>query len=120
MDDASKDEKVIDRAAKSVKPVRGKNGGKRPGSGRKKGTPNPATIEQKGTLAELARQHTGKAIEILLKVAEGSESDAARVSAVAQLLDRGYGKPTQAIEHNGSLWLELGERVIRAKENASS
>lgn len=76
-------------------------GGKRPGAGRPKGAKDTATREQGGSLAELARQHTTDALKTLVKIATAGESEAARVTAANALLDRGYGKPTQAVEHSG-------------------
>lgn len=76
-------------------------GGKRPGAGRPKGSRDTATVEQKATLEELARSHTPLAMQTLADVAQKSESDAARVSAAQAILDRGYGKPRQAVEHAG-------------------
>lgn len=76
-------------------------GGKRPGAGRKKGSRAVATIEQGGTLAELARRHSGEAIAALVKVMKEAESEAARVSAANAILDRGYGRPPQSHEHTG-------------------
>lgn len=76
-------------------------GGKRPGAGRPKGSRDRATIEQRGTLEELARAHTSTALNVLVSVAQASDSDAARVSAANAILDRGYGKPSQAVEHTG-------------------
>jgi hypothetical protein len=71
-------------------------GGKRPGAGRPKGRKDKATIEQKGTLEELARAHTATALGALVSIAEGGESESARVAAANALLDRAYGKPRQA------------------------
>lgn len=78
-----------------------KRGGKRPGAGRPRGAQNRATKEQKGTLQELARSHTETALKTLVEVARKGESDAARVSAANALLDRAYGKPSQAVEVAG-------------------
>jgi len=77
-------------------------GGKRPGAGRPKGAKARATIEQKGTLEELARAHTATALMTLVTISTSGESEAARVSAANALLDRGYGKPRQAVEHSGA------------------
>ena len=52
-------------------------------------------------MEELAREHTDTALSVLVQVAQASESDAARVSAANAILDRGYGKPKQAMEHTG-------------------
>jgi len=68
-------------------------GGKRPGSGRKKGTPNKATAEIK----ELCRVHAPAVIQELARLATKAESEQARVSAAKELLDRGFGKSTQPI-----------------------
>src|ERR1044072_5042431 len=47
---------------------------------------------------ELARAHTGDAIETLVSIMTNPKSaPAARVSAANALLDRGYGKPPQHV-----------------------
>lgn len=61
--------------------------------GRVAGTPNKITAEIKA----LAREHAPEAIAKLVKIIRTSESDQASVAAVRELLDRGYGKPTQFI-----------------------
>jgi hypothetical protein len=51
---------------------------------------------------ELARVHTGQAIETLVSIMTNPKSaPAARVSAANALLDRGYGKPPQHITGEG-------------------
>ena len=51
---------------------------------------------------ELARKHTGKAIETLVSIMDNPKAaPAARVSAANSLLDRGYGKPPQHITGEG-------------------
>ena len=73
--------------------------------GRVKGVPNKATREIKA----LAQQYTDQALATLVQVMQASESDAARVAAARELLDRGYGKSTQAVtgEGGGPMKLEL-------------
>ena len=78
-----------------------KRGGKRPGAGRPVGSRDTATIEQRGTIEELARSHAPTAMATLVDIAAKGESEAARVSAANAILDRGYGKPMQAMEHTG-------------------
>jgi hypothetical protein len=80
-----------------------KRGGKRPGAGRRKGSVARATREQKGTLGELARRYTDVAMATLASVAKKGESESAKVAASIAILDRGYGKPAQAVEHRGSI-----------------
>ena len=53
-------------------------------------------------LAELAKQYTDDALETLRSIAAEGESESARVSAANALLDRGYGRPSQAIQHSGA------------------
>ena len=51
---------------------------------------------------ELARAHTGEAIDTLVSImANAKAAPAARVSAANALLDRGYGKPPQHITGEG-------------------
>ena len=76
-------------------------GGKRPGAGRPRGSSKRVTAEQYAELSALARQYAKSAILALVKVATKGESEAARVSAATAILDRGYGKPAQSLEHSG-------------------
>src|SRR6516165_403440 len=50
-----------------------------------------------GPLRELARQHAPEAIKELARLALKAKSETARVVAIRELLDRGYGKPTQFV-----------------------
>jgi hypothetical protein len=45
----------------------------------------------------LARAYTSMGVRQLAGIAENGTSEAARVSAIAQLLDRGWGRPAQPI-----------------------
>lgn len=80
--------------------------GRKPGTpktgGRQVGTPNKSTAEQKAALEAAAQQRGVKMIEILESIAERGSPDAARVSAATALLDRGFGRPRQALEHSGT------------------
>lgn len=60
-------------------------------AGSRKGVPNKATAEIKG----LAQKHAPEAIKELARLAKAAESEAARVAAIKELLDRGYGKAAQ-------------------------
>lgn len=62
--------------------------------GRSAGTPNKATAEIK----QLAQVHGPRMVEELARLAVRAESEAARVSAIRELLDRAYGRPPQSIE----------------------
>jgi hypothetical protein len=63
------------------------------GQGRPKGVPNKATAEIK----DLARAYGPEVLERLYALAKGAESEQARVAACKEILDRGYGKPSQSV-----------------------
>jgi hypothetical protein len=65
--------------------------------GRAKGTPNKATADIKA----LAQEHAPKAIAELARLVGAAESEQARVAAIKELLDRGYGKPAQEMALTG-------------------
>src|SRR3954447_22241066 len=76
--------------------------GCRPGErrgGRVAGTPNRNTAEIK----EIAQQYGPAAVAALAQLAgltkgrPGAESEAARIAAMKEILDRGYGRPTQHV-----------------------
>lgn len=64
------------------------------GKGRPKGVPNKATADIKA----LAQTYSAEAMQTLFRIAMTSESDQARVSAIKELFDRGYGKAKQSID----------------------
>jgi hypothetical protein len=47
---------------------------------------------------ELARQHAPSAITELARLALKAKNETARIAAIRELLDRGYGRPRQAME----------------------
>lgn len=74
-----------------------KHGGKRSGAGRPKGTVNKATAD----IRARAQEYTDEALSILLSIARNeAASEAARVAAAKDILDRGHGKPRQTIDAN--------------------
>lgn len=84
--------------------------------GRVKGVPNRATADIKA----LAMSYTEEAFEALIGVARNSESDAARVAAIKEILDRGYGKSRQAVEHSGADGEKLVIQIVRLADNSAS
>jgi hypothetical protein len=71
-------------------------GGKRPGAGRKKGSPNKATIAR-----QIAQFYTSEAIEVLRSVcADSTAGEMARVQAACKLLDL---LPSQLLQTKGAL-----------------
>jgi hypothetical protein len=94
-------------------------GGARPGAGRPPGSKDKATRLAGATLGELARAHTSEALEAILNTLRNTESDTARIAAANALLDRGYGKPSQSVDHknsDGSLNLANPIAVLSALE----
>ena len=91
---------------------RGSKPGEKRGPGRK-GIPNKATKEAKLALEDLAKGHAEAALQALVSVATGGEFEAARVSAAVAILDRGYGKPRQAVEHAGPDGGALQIQIVR-------
>jgi hypothetical protein len=49
-------------------------------------------------LQDLARTHTAMAIRVLAHVARKGKNESARIMAASMLLDRGFGKPPQAVD----------------------
>ncbi|CAN2532548.1 hypothetical+protein [Methylocapsa aurea] len=92
-------------------PSKSKRGGKRPGAGRKpKGFVKPSAISELNRVAALAtappdeidgvaQRHARSAIEALVKLLFYGSSEAAKIAAAKEILDRGYGKP--AVEIGG-------------------
>lgn len=72
-------------------------GGKRPGAGRKPGVRNKITAEVK----DLAQQYVPAVMVELARLATNAESEAARVAAIKEILDRAYGKSSQPITGDG-------------------
>jgi len=76
-------------------------GGKRPGAGRPGGSENRDTAARRAALADLMGGHVQTAIAALAQIARNGESEAARVSASVAILDRCFGRPAQAVHHDG-------------------
>lgn len=62
-------------------------------SGRKKG-------HQVYDIKYLAAKHGSDCMNVIAEIMLKGETDAVRLSAAKELLDRGYGKPTQNIDAN--------------------
>ena len=74
-------------------------GGSKPGErrgGRQKGTPNKSS----GEMRELAQAYGPKALATIVRLMD-SQDDDMKLRASQTLLDRGYGKPSQQLQHAG-------------------
>lgn len=68
--------------------------------GRQKGVPNKATAD----IRDAAREYTAQALQTLVDVmSDAKQPGPARVAASNAILDRGFGKPTQPLEHSGEM-----------------
>jgi hypothetical protein len=81
--------------------------------GRVKGTLNKATADVK----EAAQKYTGEAVDALATIMRTSESDAARVAAIKEILDRGHGKARQPLDVEGNLGVTV--EIVRFADTAS-
>lgn len=97
-------------------------GGKREGAGRKVGSLNKATSEARFEIKELAQKHAPAALAELARLMASAESEATRVAAIKEILDRAYGKAPQAItgddggpvQHSITIsWMTEGEARTR-------
>ncbi len=70
-----------------------RHGGPRPGSGRPKGRKDAKTLE----IEAEARPYGHFALKALVRLVKCSKSDSVRVAAAIAILDRGYGRPRQAV-----------------------
>src|SRR5262245_63392110 len=61
----------------------------------------PDRVKVRQELRELARQCTEQALKQLVHIAFHSKSDAVKLGAIKELLDRGHGRSVQAVEHSG-------------------
>ncbi len=64
-----------------------------------------------GEIRDLARRHGKFAIAKLVELAK-SDNPRVAVAACSELLDRGYGRPAQSIEHSGGLE-HRGQLIIK-------
>jgi hypothetical protein len=86
------------------------------GRGRPKGSLNKITMDVK--LA--AQAFTDDALSTLAQIMREGESEAARVAAANSILDRGHGKPKQAIDVDGNLHIKAVEwRVVDPKPSGT-
>jgi Family of unknown function (DUF5681) len=84
-----------------------------PGRGRpfqpgQSGNPNGRPKRDR-EIEELTRQHTPEVIAALVGICSDPKAPpAARVAAATAILDRGWGKPRQHLEHSG----EMAQRYV--------
>lgn len=99
----------------SEDPKIGENRRGNAGKGRPKGSVNKATADVKAA----AQKYTDEAMDELARIMRESESDAARVSAIKEIFDRGHGKPKQSLDVAGNLEVQyriVERRIVRPSD----
>ena len=80
---------------------------------RKPGRPKGALNKATAAVKEVAGEYGPEAISTLAEIMRSPEHPAAaRVSAANGLLDRAYGKPTQAVEVDANLRGEVVSKIV--------
>ena len=100
-----------------AKVAKSSNRGSKPGErrgGRKKGVPNKATAE----IRTIASKYGPEAVRELARLATEAESEAARVAAIKELLDRGFGKSPQPLtgEDGGAIQHEVIRKIVDTRK----
>jgi hypothetical protein len=68
---------------------------------KKGGRPKGSTSSIKRDLAERCRANDARYVQILDDIAQNSTNEGYRLTAIRDLMDRGHGRPTQAISGQG-------------------
>lgn len=55
-------------------------------------------IQTTAEMRELVSQHATEAIKELARLTVSAKSETTRIAVIRELLDRGYGKPTQSLD----------------------
>ena len=79
--------------------------------GRKKGTPNKSTSE----IRTLAQEYGPEAIRRLVSLMRQSDDRKVQLAAAKELLDRGYGRPTEVVQSSDNVIGGLAERLRAAR-----
>lgn len=75
--------------------------------GRKKGTPNKATADVK----EAAQKYGPAALKKLAALMQSAESEQAQIAAAKEILDRAYGRASQAISGDLTLTHKVSDEL---------
>jgi hypothetical protein len=69
----------------------------------KSGNPGgrPRKTDEERTLEALCREKTPEALATILRIMAGSNMDRAKLAAAQYVLDRGWGRPKESVEHSG-------------------
>lgn len=85
---------------------------------RKPGRPKGARNKITAPIKEAAQRFTDDALGVLVEIMKTGESEAARVAAANAVLDRGHGKPKQAIDVDANVSAKVTSIVRRIVDPA--
>jgi hypothetical protein len=69
---------------------------------RRPAKPVEPVAEAVAIISDMAKHHGARALQVLFEIATDGDSEAARVAACKELLDRGFGKVPQPVEGGGA------------------
>lgn len=107
---------TVEIEKESIRINKGSRGGRRQGAGRPRGAKSATTLE----IEAAAKEHAGDALKALVAVAKSGSTESSRVAAAIAILDRGYGRPRQAIQHSGAMAVAAGVMLVPAAQDADS
>jgi hypothetical protein len=76
----------------------------------------PRKTDEERTLEALCKEKTPEALETILQVMAKAQNERAKLAAAQYVLDRGWGKPKESIEHSGGVTLTIAEQIKQAHE----
>jgi hypothetical protein len=88
---------------------------KKSAGARRKRTTAPA--KGAAEIRRAAQRYGKRAIEKLWEIGEGAESDSARIAALKEILDRGYGKDRNIATETSEMVIRRIERIIVDPKN---
>lgn len=76
----------------------------------------PKKTDEERTLEAMCKQRTPEALATILSIMDSSDQDRAKLAAAQYILDRGWGKAKESIEHSGNVTLSIADQIKQAHE----
>lgn len=76
----------------------------------------PKKTEEERTLEAMCKEKTPAALATILAIMDEGEQERSRLAAAQYVLDRGWGKAKESIEHSGSVTLSIADQIKQAHE----
>ena len=74
----------------------------------------PAKTEEERTLEAMCKDKTPDALGVILAIMQGGTQERAKLAAAQYIIDRGWGKAKESIEHTGNVTLTIAEQIKQA------